>query len=110
MSDATQSQLWANITVAATVLLIILVVYFGLSSGLSNPIILLILVIPLMLTIPGLLKHQPRSFQWLCFAILFYLTLGILLAFSPAYFFTGLAIALVCVLMFVSAIIFIRRR
>ncbi|MES2603526.1 MAG: DUF2069 domain-containing protein [Pseudomonadota bacterium] len=40
-------------------------------------------VLPLLLTVPGQYRRQPRSLQWLGFLLLFYLLGGILQAFNP---------------------------
>ena len=98
----------ANMTLAGSVLVIILVNTFLYTSGMTNPLIMIILSLPLILTLHGQVKRSSRTYQWLCFAILFYMVLGILLAFTATYLFLGLAIALVCVITFISAIIFIR--
>ena len=98
----------ANLTLAGTILVIALVNAFLYTSGMTNPIIMIILSLPLVLTLHGQVKRSSRTYQWLCFAILFYMVLGILLAFTATYLFLGLAITLVCVITFISAIIFIR--
>ena len=73
-----------------------------------NPFMVLILVIPLLFTVPGVLRGQPRSFQWLCFADLFFLVHGILLLFTPGWYYLGISETFICLVIFFSAIIFIR--
>lgn len=102
------TELSATITLAGSVMVIVLVNAFLYTSGMTNLIIMIILSLPLVLTLHGQVKRSSRTYQWLCFAILFYMVLGILLAFTATYFFLGLATALVCVITFISAIIFIR--
>lgn len=67
--------------------------------------------VPLLLTLPGLWRRHGRSLQWLCFLVLFYFTLGVLQAFSPdpRIHWLGLATSFLCVLLFGTAIVNLRR-
>lgn len=67
--------------------------------------------VPLLLTLPGLLRRHGRSLQWLCFLVLFYFTLGVLQAFSPEprIHWLGLGTSFLCVLLFGAAIVNLRR-
>ena len=73
-----------------------------------NALVLVIQEVPIAMTLPGLFRGHGRSAQWLCFITLFYLVHGILLAFSPGMLVTGLLESLICLGLFVSAIIFVR--
>lgn len=96
------------ITLSSTVLLILLLTVVNITRPAFNLIVLFAQLIPLALTIPGQLTSSPRAFQWLCFADMFFLTQGILLAFTPGQLVTGLTEVLICLTLFFSAIIFIR--
>lgn len=110
MSSEISGAALSKLTIAGTALLIALVLYFGVTSGMTNPVVLLIMIIPISLTLPGQIRGSSRVFQWLCFVVLFYLMLGILLSLSGTYTLLGLGISLVCLLLFISAIIFIRSK
>jgi len=88
--------------------LILLLFAISFRSQSFNPFMVLVLLIPLLPTIPGLLRGQSRSFQWLCFADLFFLVQGILLLFTPGWYYLGMSETLICLVIFFSAIIFIR--
>ncbi len=100
----------AIITLGCALLLMALLVFFNIISDAFNPVIMLAVLIPPALTVPGLIRGASRSYQWLCFVALFYMTHGILLAFTPSRRVPGLVETAVCLTMFFSAIIFIRAR
>lgn len=66
--------------------------------------------IPLLLTLPGLVRGNGRALQWLCFLVLFYFTQAILQLFSavPALRWIGGLTALLCVVLFTAAIVSLR--
>jgi len=66
--------------------------------------------LPLLLTLPGLLRRNRRSLQWLGFLVLFYFTLGVLQTFSPQPLlrWIGLLLILFCALLFGAAIVSLR--
>lgn len=66
--------------------------------------------VPLLLTLPGLRKHQPRALQWLGFLVLFYFLNGVLLAASPAPLqrWLGALTVLLCVTLFAAVIVAVR--
>lgn len=78
--------------------------------GGTSPGLWLMAVVPLLLTLPGLLRRHSRSLQWLCFLVLFHFTLGILQAFSAdlRIRWLGLGTSLLCVLLFTAAIVNLR--
>lgn len=106
----TARQTAANLTLACTALLIAFLVYLNVTSPAFNPLVLAALLLPIALTLPGLVRGSPRSYQWLCFLDLFFLTQGILLCFTPGRLVPGIFETLVCLILFFSAIIFIRAR
>lgn len=97
-----------NTALASTLLLAALLVASRLASPVFNPVILVVQLVPLALTVPGQLKGSARAFQWLCFVVLFFMVQGILRLFTPGGLFIGSAETLICLVLFVSAIIFIR--
>lgn len=68
--------------------------------------------VPLLLTLPGVLRGNGRALQWLCFVVLFCFTQAILQLFSglPALRWIGGLAALFCVVLFTAAIVSLRWR
>lgn len=66
--------------------------------------------IPLLLTLPGLLKRASRALQWLGFLVLFYFTNGVLQAASaePAQRWLGVITLLLCLALFTAVIVAVR--
>ncbi|MDY6982449.1 MAG: DUF2069 domain-containing protein [Pseudomonadota bacterium] len=66
--------------------------------------------VPLLLTLPGLHKHQPRALQWLGFLVLFYFLNGVLQAASaaPLQRWLGALTVLLCVTLFAAVIVAVR--
>jgi len=93
------------------VLLLLLLSAPLLLSGTASIGSWLMACVPLLVTLPGLLRRHGRSLQWLCFLVLFYFTLGVLQAFSPdpRIHWLGLVTSFLCVLLFGAAIVNLRR-
>lgn len=66
--------------------------------------------VPLLLTVPGLLRHRPRALQWLGFLVLFYFLNGVLQAASavPLQQWLGVLTVLLCVTLFTAVIVAVR--
>ena len=94
-------------TLACLALLAASLVINNILAGFNFLVLLFQLALPGM-TLPGLLRDDIRSAQWLCFIVLFFLVNAILVAFTPGRLLAGLIEALICLLLFISAIIFIR--
>lgn len=109
MSREMTKRLSYRLTLISLFVLIILQVIISLTRETFHPVILVMELIPLGITIPGLLKTSTRAFQWLCFVVLFFLVQGILLSFTPDRVAAGILVTLICVILFFSAIIFIRQ-
>ncbi len=108
MTPETSAKLAVQTTITASFLLLAVLVVIQWSSGAFNPIIVVAQMIPLVLTLPGQFNKSSRSMQWLCFVVLFFLVQGILLAFTPGRIWAGLIESAICLILFFSAIIFIR--
>ena len=108
MAITSTAQIPGKVALAGTLLLILLIVIINIAGPAFNILLLLAQLLPLALTINGQLRGNPKTYQWLCFADLFYMTQGILLAFTPGSLVQGLLETGVCLIIFVSAIIFIR--
>ena len=107
--DATQQKKIAgHVVLVSTILLIFLLLIINIFGPAFNAIILLAQLVPLALTVPGQVKGLPRVIQWLCFVDLFFLVQGILLSFTPGRFLFGIIETAICLILFFSAIIFIR--
>ena len=108
MTITSTAQIPGKVALAGTLLLILLIVIINIAGPAFNILLLLAQLLPLALTINGQLRGNPKTYQWLCFADLFYMTQGILLAFTPGSLVLGLLEMGVSLIIFVSAIIFIR--
>ena len=108
MAITSTAQIPGKVALAGTLLLILLIVIINIAGPAFNILLLLAQLLPLALTINGQLRGNPKTYQWLCFADLFYMTQGILLAFTPGSLVLGLLETVVSLIIFVSAIIFIR--
>jgi len=108
MAITSTAQIPGKVALAGTLLLILLIVIINIAGPAFNILLLLAQLLPLALTINGQLRGNPKTYQWLCFADLFYMTQGILLAFTPGSLVLGLLEMGVSLIIFVSAIIFIR--
>jgi uncharacterized membrane protein len=66
--------------------------------------------VPLLLTVPGLVRRHPRALQWLGFLVLFYFMNGVLLAASaaPLQRWLGALTVLLCVTLFTAVIVAVR--
>ena len=63
----------------------------------------LLQTIPLLLVLPGLLKQQQRSYLWLCFILLLYITAGIVDVMMPTRGWQHGALTALSLILFVSA-------
>lgn len=79
------------------------------SITLATPVIWLIQTVPLLIFLWGLLRSNPRTYAWMCFVVLLYFTHGVLLAFDPSRRWLGITETLLCIVMFVAMILFIRQ-
>ncbi len=92
-----------------------LLAYFAVNSFLALgvsaalPVIWLVQTIPLLIFLPGLRSGKARSYAWLSFVILLYFIHGVLLAFDAQRRILGMIEVLLCVLLFVALIFFIRQ-
>ena len=76
---------------------------------LATPVIWLIQTLPLLIFLKGLLQNNLRTYAWMCFVVLLYFTHGVLLAFDPPRRWLGVTEVLLCVIMFVAIILYIRQ-
>lgn len=108
----TKSIIARNITLAAYVLLILMMVITSLPSmlpeGASPWIALLVKLIPLLIIMPGLLLDQLRAFIWLCFIVLFYFTQSVVETFLSKGANIDYLITFLTVTQFLSAMFYIK--
>lgn len=76
---------------------------------LATPVIWLIQTLPLLIFLKGLLQNNLRTYAWMCFVVLLYFTHGVLLAFDTPRRWLGVTEVLLCVIMFVAMILYIRQ-
>jgi uncharacterized membrane protein len=93
-----------------------LLVYFVVSAlmvfgefRLASLAIWLIQVTPLLIFARGLHYANLRTYGWVSFVILLYFAHGVLIAFQPGQFWPGVVEALLCTVIFVLLILFIRQ-
>ena len=72
-------------------------------------VIWLIQATPLLIFARGLHYANLRTYGWVSFVILLYFMHGVLIAFQPGQFWLGLIESLLCILIFVLLILFIRQ-
>ena len=72
-------------------------------------VIWLIQATPLLIFARGLHYANLRTYGWVSFVILLYFMHGVLIAFQPGQFWLGLIESLLCILIFVLLIFFIRQ-
>tara|TARA_B110000444_G_C18736158_1_gene545702 strand:- start:580 stop:960 length:381 start_codon:yes stop_codon:yes gene_type:complete len=75
----------------------------------ASLVIWFIQVTPLLIFTRGLHYANLRTYGWVSFVILLYFMHGVLIAFQPGQFWLGLVEALLCSLIFVLLILFIRQ-
>ena len=93
-----------------------LLLYFVVSASLvfgdlraASIVIWLIQAAPLLIFARGLHRAALRTYGWVSFVILLYFMHGVLIAFEPERFWLGLVEVLLCSLIFVLLILFIRQ-
>ncbi len=84
--------------------------WFAQLHGARVEVILAIELIPLLLLLPGLLLGSARAHAWTCFVVNLYFIKGVLAAFDPARALFGWVEVLVSLVLFVSALLFVRWR
>jgi len=84
--------------------------WFAQLHGARVEVILAIELIPLLLLLPGLLLGSARAHAWACFVVNLYFIKGVLAAFDPARALFGWVEVLVSLVLFVSALLFVRWR
>ena len=75
----------------------------------ASLVIWLIQATPLLIFARGLHYANLRTYGWVSFVILLYFMHGVLIAFQPGQFWLGLIESLLCTLIFVLLILFIRQ-
>ena len=93
--------------VAYSLLILSMIGFWQLDPG-GSRVSLVMLLLPLLLFIPGLLKHHNKSYIWLCFILLFYFCKGVSDMFIDGQLLMGLVVTSLSVLTFVGAFYFVR--
>lgn len=73
-----------------------------------SPVSFAIILLPLMLFIPGMLRDNPRTLIWICFVTLMYFAVSVDNLAGPAPNTLDLIESLLCVVLFVAAMMFSR--
>ncbi len=87
-------------------LLLALVLLYSVTSALAPKFFWTLLLVPcfsLLAFVPGMLKHNPRAYDWLCFVLLVHFTMGVTNAMAPAGAWNDYLQTLLSVALFISA-------
>lgn len=96
--------------VALMVLLTVNNLWFANLHGARTGVILAIELVPLLLVLPGMLIGSARAHAWTCFVVNLYFIKGVLAAFDPARALLGWLEVGISLVLFVSALLFVRWR
>ena len=77
--------------------------------GVTTFVIWFIQIAPLIFFIPFLHRNHLRAYAWLSFVVLMYFTHGVLVAFDERRFVIGLVESILCVVMFLGLVGYIRK-
>lgn len=101
-----------NVTWSCYVLLLLMMIITSLPGQIpensSAGFILSVKLVPLLLVLPGLIQNNLRAFIWLCFIVLFYFTRSVVESFLSHAAGIDLIITALTVLIFLSAMYFIK--
>jgi len=84
--------------------------WFANLHGARVGVILAIELVPLLLVLPGMLMGSARAHAWTCFVVNLYFIKGVLAAFDPARALLGWLEVGISLVLFVSALLFVRWR
>ncbi|WP_100635024.1 DUF2069 domain-containing protein [Pseudomonas qingdaonensis] len=84
--------------------------WFADLHGARVGVILAIELVPLLLVLPGMLMGSARAHAWTCFVVNLYFIKGVLAAFDPARALLGWLEVGISLVLFVSALLFVRWR
>lgn len=84
--------------------------WFANLHGARVGVILAIELMPLLLVLPGMLMGSARAHAWTCFVVNLYFIKGVLAAFDPARALLGWLEVGISLVLFVSALLFVRWR
>lgn len=84
--------------------------WFANLHGARMGVILAIELVPLLLVLPGMLMGSARAHAWTCFVVNLYFIKGVLAAFDPARALLGWLEVGISLVLFVSALLFVRWR
>jgi len=107
-----KNRLAQQLTWATYVLMLLMMIVTSLPGqipqGSSVMLILAVKLAPLLIVLPGLARDQLRAYTWLCFIILFYFTQAVVESFLSLAASTDLFITALTVIMFLSAMFYIK--
>lgn len=107
-----KNRLAQQLTWATYVLMLLMMIVTSLPGqipqGSSVILILAVKLVPLLIVLPGLARDQLRAYTWLCFIILFYFTQAVVESFLSLAASTDLFITALTVIMFLSAMLYIK--
>jgi len=78
-------------------------------TGVTTVVIWLIQTFPLLIFTPALHRNYLRAYAWLSFVVLIYFVHGVLTAFSQDSLLLGVIESLLCSLLFIALIFYIRK-
>lgn len=105
---AEKSRRWVLVSFSAVVLLMAANPLLFPTEGARLWVIMSVQIMPLMLFVPGIWARRPRSHAWLCFVSLLYFMRGTTESFIPGRELFGIALGILSILLFSSAMMFSR--
>lgn len=104
---------WRNTVLILFYCLLLVFVAISLSLtiqvGVTTVVIWLIQTFPLLIFTPALHRNYLRAYAWLSFVVLIYFVHGVLTAFSQDSLLLGVIESLLCSLLFIALIFYIRK-
>ena len=93
----------------------LVLLFFVVSSNITTQLSITTIIIwflqtfPLLAFLPALHRTHARAYAWLSFVVLIYFIHGVVAAFTEQRFWLGLTETLLCCILFVALILFIRK-
>ena len=93
----------------------LVLLFFVVSSNITTQLSITTIIIwflqtfPLLAFLPALHRTQARAYAWLSFVVLIYFIHGVVAAFTEQQFWLGFTEILLCCVLFVALILFIRK-
>mgnify|MGYP000628015196 CR=1 FL=1 len=91
------------ISIASYTALLVLFVYYNLTSERGSVTLWVVQSLPLLIFVPGLVLQRYRTYSWLCFVVLLYFTHSVVNVMSPVIHWTDVVELVLSVTLFIGA-------